>query len=286
MKLVSFSVNGRSSFGVVKDDGVIELGRRFQDRKIDTLRKFLAANQLPTATRLLESEKADFKLVEIEFAPVITDPDKIICIGLNYHDHVAEVGRAVTEKPALFARWPASQVGHLQPILKPTISDHFDYEGELAVIIGKTGRHITPESALSHVAGYACYNEGSVRDWQRHTSQFIAGKTFANSGSFGPWLVTSDEIANPSGLKLETRLNGAVVQSSSTDKMITDIPNLIAYCSTILPLIAGDVLVTGTPSGVGLKRTPPLWMKAGDTVEVEIAGIGILRNSVEDEKAA
>ena len=286
MKLVSFSVNGRSSFGVVKDDGVIELGRRFQDRKIDTLRKFLAANQLPTATRLLESEKADFKLVEIEFAPVITDPDKIICIGLNYHDHVAEVGRAVTEKPALFARWPASQVGHLQPILKPTISDHFDYEGELAVIIGKTGRHITPESALSHVAGYACYNEGSVRDWQRHTSQFIAGKTFANSGSFGPWLVTSDEIVNPSGLKLETRLNGAVVQSSSTDKMITDIPNLIAYCSTILPLIAGDVLVTGTPSGVGLKRTPPLWMKAGDTVEVEIAGIGILRNSVEDEKAA
>ncbi len=286
MKLVSFSVNGISSFGVVKDDGVIDLRRRFRNQGINTLRQFLEADALSKAAQLLESESADLKLAEIEFAPVIPDPDKIICIGLNYQDHVSEVGRTVTEKPPLFARWPASQVGHMQPIIKPTISDHFDYEGELAVVIGKTGRHIKPENAYTHVAGYACYNEGSIRDWQRHTSQFIAGKTFANTGSFGPWLVTTDEIANPAALKLETRLNGNTVQSSSTDKLIFDIPSLIAYCSTILPLIPGDVIVTGTPSGVGLKRNPPLWMKEGDTVEVEISGIGTLKNSVLNEQAA
>jgi 2-keto-4-pentenoate hydratase/2-oxohepta-3-ene-1,7-dioic acid hydratase in catechol pathway len=286
MKLVSFSVNGVASFGVVKDDGVIDLRRRFKNQGINTLRQFLEADALPKAAQLAKSEQPDLKLAEIEFAPVISDPDKIICIGLNYQDHVSEVGRAVTEKPMIFGRWPSSQVGHLQPIIKPTISDHFDYEGELAVVIGKTGRHIKPENALSHIAGYSCYNEGSIRDWQRHTSQFVAGKTFANTGSFGPWLVTADEIKDPTKLKLETRLNGNTVQSSTTDKLIFDIPTLISYCSTILPLIPGDVIVTGTPSGVGLKRNPPLWMKQGDIVEVEISGIGTLKNSVQNELAA
>ena len=281
MKLLSFQGrNGRPSYGALCDDGIIDLGARLARDGAPTLRSLLATGQLEVARKLAASTKADMPLEGLTFAPVISDPEKIICVGLNYRDHVAETGRTVTENPALFARYPASQVGHLAPLVKPKVSDAFDYEGELAVVIGTAGRHIHAEHALQHVAGYACYNEGSVRDWQRHTSQFLAGKSFAQSGSFGPWMVTSDEIPDPSKLTLETRLNGAVVQHTTTDLMITDVPHLIAYISTILPLTPGDVIVTGTPGGVGFKRTPPLWMKPGDTVEVEISGIGVLRNSV------
>ncbi|WP_445489914.1 fumarylacetoacetate hydrolase family protein [Rhodopseudomonas sp. RCAM05734] len=280
MKLVSFVENGRSSYGVVKEKGVVDLGRRLSERGFATLRQLLAGNALADAARLAASEQADFSLEKIQLAPVIPDPDKIICVGMNYRDHVAEVGRAVTEKPSLFARFAGSQVGHLQPMVKPTVSEQFDYEGEVAVVIGKAGRHISEADALSHIAGYSCYNEGSIRDWQRHTTQFLAGKTFAGTGAFGPWLVTSDEIPDPTTLTLETRLNGQTVQSTTTDKLITSIPELIAYCSTMLPLLPGDVIVTGTPGGVGLKRNPPLFMKPGDTVEVEVSGIGVLRNPV------
>ena len=164
--------------------------------------------------------------------------------------------------------------------MKPFVSDEFDYEGELAVIIGKTGRYIPADRALEYVAGYSCYNEASVRDWQRHTSQFLAGKSFAGTGGFGPWMVTADEIPDPSRLILETRLNGQVVQHTTTDCMITSIPEQIAYISTMLPLLPGDVIVSGTPGGVGVKRTPPLFMRPGDVAEVEISGIGILRNPV------
>ncbi|GCC48087.1 hypothetical protein chiPu_0032324, partial [Chiloscyllium punctatum] len=196
------------------------------------------------ATALVAANAADRAIDKIAFAPVIPDPGKIICVGLNYRDHVAETGRTVTEKPALFARFACSQVGHMQPIVRPKVSDNFDYEGELALVIGKEGRHIPAGQALDHVAGYACYNEGSVRDWQRHTSQFLSGKTFANSGSFGPWLVTRDEIPDPSKLTLQTRLNGTVVQHTTTDLLITGIPELITYISTICPLVPGDVIVT------------------------------------------
>lgn len=280
MKLISFVENGRSSYGVLTGKGVVDLGRRLGGRGFATLRQLLAGNGLADAARLAASEQADFPLDVLQLAPVIPDPDKIICVGMNYRDHVAEVGRAVTEKPSLFARFAGSQVGHLQPMIKPTVSEQFDYEGEVAVVIGKAGRHISEADALSHIAGYSCYNEGSIRDWQRHTTQFLAGKTFAGTGAFGPWLVTSDEIPDPTTLTLETRLNGRTVQSTTTDKLITSIPELIAYCSTILPLLPGDVIVTGTPGGVGLKRTPPLFMKPGDTVEVEVSGIGVLRNTV------
>lgn len=280
MKLVSFVDRGRSSYGVVKDGGVVDLGQRLSGRGFATLRQLLAGNGLAEAAKLAASEAPDFALEGLQLAPVIPDPDKIICVGMNYRDHVAEVGRTVTEKPSLFARFAGSQVGHLQPMIKPTVSEQFDYEGEVAVIIGKPGRHIAEADALSHIAGYSCYNEGSIRDWQRHTTQFLAGKTFAGTGGFGPWLVTSDEIPDPTRLTLETRLNGQTVQSTTTDKLITGIPELIAYCSTMLPLLPGDVIVTGTPGGVGLKRNPPLFMKPGDTVEVEISGIGVLRNPV------
>jgi 2-keto-4-pentenoate hydratase/2-oxohepta-3-ene-1,7-dioic acid hydratase in catechol pathway len=277
---MSFVADGRPSYGAVKQGRVIDLARRLPFR---SLRELLQADGLRKAEEVVATERADHALDAIAFAPVIPDPGKIICVGLNYRDHVAETGRTVTEKPALFARFPTSQVGHLRPIIRPRVSEQFDYEGELAVVIGRPGRHIGRADALAHVAGYACYNEGSIRDWQRHTSQFLAGKTFDCSGAFGPWLVTSDEIPDPGKLTLQTRLNGEIVQNTTTDLMISDVPDLIVYCSTIMTLMPGDVIVTGTPGGVGLKRTPPLFMKPGDTVEVEISGIGVLCNPVAAE---
>ena len=284
MKLVSFVTANGPGYGVVKDGGVVDLRRRFGDR-LPTLRALLSAGALPEAERIARDTAPDFPLDGLQLAPVIPDPDKIICIGMNYRDHVAEVGRTVTEKPALFARFAGSQVGHLQPLVKPAVSDQFDYEGELAVVIGKEGRHIPASRALEHVAGYSCYNEGSVRDWQRHTSQFLAGKSFAGTGAFGPWLVTADEIPDPARLILETRLNRQRVQHTTTDLMITTIPAQIAYISTMLPLLPGDVIVSGTPGGVGLKRSPQLFMRPGDIAEVEISGIGVLRNPVIAEVA-
>jgi len=279
MKLVSFMLAGEPAYGIIKDEGVVDLDRRLGG-KFPTLRALLDAGALAEAERLARDAKPDLSLDDLVFAPVIPNPDKIICVGLNYRDHVAETGRTVTEMPALFARFAGSQVGHLEPLVKPKVSDEFDYEGELAIVIGKKGRHIPAVRALEYVAGYSCYNEGSVRDWQRHTSQYLAGKTFAGTGGFGPWLVTADEIPDPSRLTLETRLNGKVVQHTTTDLMITNVPELIAYISTILPLSPGDVIVSGTPGGVGLKRNPPLFMQPGDVAEVEISGIGVLRNPV------
>ena len=284
MKLVSFvTAQGRPGYGAIRGDGVVDLGSRLT--AAPTLLSLLATGQMDKARQLAGDATVDIPLAGLKLMPVIPDPGKIICVGLNYHDHVVETGRTVTENPTLFARYPSSQVGHLQPLVKPTVSDHFDYEGELALIVGKGGRHIKADRALDHVAGYACYNEGSIRDWQRHTSQFLAGKSFAESGSFGPWMVTSDEIPDPTRLTLETRLNGKVVQHTTTDLMITPIPELIAYISTVFPLEPGDVIVTGTPGGVGAKRVPPLWMRPGDTVEVEISDIGVLRNPVIAEAA-
>jgi 2-keto-4-pentenoate hydratase/2-oxohepta-3-ene-1,7-dioic acid hydratase in catechol pathway len=284
MKLVSFVTGNGPGYGVVKDGGAVDLRRRFGDR-LPTLRALLSAGALPEAERVARHAAPDFPLDGLQLAPVIPDPDKIVCVGMNYRDHVAEVGRTVTEKPALFARFAGSQVGHLQPLVKPAVSDEFDYEGELAVVIGKHGRHIPAEHALEYVAGYSCYNEGSVRDWQRHTSQFLAGKSFAGTGAFGPWLVTADEIPDPSRLTLEARLNSKVVQHTTTDLMITSIPEQIAYISTMLPLLPGDVIVSGTPGGVGLKRSPQLFMRPGDIAEVEISDIGVLRNPVIAEAA-
>lgn len=284
MKFISFTINGQSTYGVVKDVGVIDLGVRLSEQGFPTLRSFLAGGDLRIAERLISSEQPDFAVEGLSFAPVIPDPDKIICVGMNYREHAAEVGRTIVDKPSLFARFAGSQVGHLQPMIKPKVSDQFDYEGELAVVIGRAGRHILAVDAFQHIAGYACYNEGSVRDWQRHSTQFLAGKTFAGTGAFGPWLVTRDEITDPRRLTLETRVNGTKVQHTSVGEMIFDIPALIAYCSAILPLLPGDVIVTGTPAGVGARRTPPLFLNPGDIVDVEVDGVGLLRNSIELEK--
>lgn len=281
MKLISYIHDGVSSYGVVKPDGVVDLASRLP--AIPDLRSLLAVEKLADAASLTEGAPADLPLSAIDFAPVIPNPDKIICVGLNYRDHIEETGRAVSDKPVLFARFSGSQVGHQRPMIRPAVSQRLDYEGELAVIIGKPGRHISAGSALAHVAGYSCYNDGSIRDWQAHTSQFLPGKTFAGTGAFGPWMVTPDEIPDPTVLSLETRLNGVQVQKTSTSLMIHGISDLIAYISTMLPLLPGDVLVTGTPAGVGSRRTPPLWMKPGDLVEVEISRIGVLANPVQEE---
>ncbi|MFG1210200.1 fumarylacetoacetate hydrolase family protein [Xanthobacter flavus] len=281
MKFASFTHAGKAGYGLVTGGGIVDLARRFPEAP--TLRTFIAGGLDRAAA--LAGAPADFALADVTLAPVIPDPDKIVCVGLNYHDHVVETGRTVTPNPMLFARYAGSQVGDGEALVKPLESDEFDYEGELAVIIGKPGRRICEADALSHVAGYACYNDASVRDWQRHTSQFMPGKTFAATGGFGPWMVSADEIGDPTRLSLATRLNGTEVQRTTVDLMITPIPTLIAYTSTILPLLPGDVIVSGTPGGVGARRTPKLFMKDGDVVEVEVSGIGVLRNPVVAERA-
>lgn len=278
MKLASFRLKGRASYGIVSGGAVVDLGARL-GRKYPDLKALIAGDGFAEA-RALERAGADARLEEIEFLPVIPNPGKILCIGLNYEEHRAETKRDKTEHPTVFLRVAESQVGHAQPMLCPRESTMFDYEGEIAVVIGKPGRRIPESAAWSHVAGYSCYNEGSVRDWQRHTTQFTAGKNFVATGAFGPWLVTLDEIGPGEKLSLATRLNGQVMQSATTDMMIFSIPRQIAYCSTFAPLAAGDVIVTGTPGGVGSRREPPVWLKPGDTVEVEVSRVGTLRNTV------
>jgi 2-keto-4-pentenoate hydratase/2-oxohepta-3-ene-1,7-dioic acid hydratase in catechol pathway len=214
---------------------------------------------------------------------VIPNPDKILCIGLNYETHRKETGRSEVENPTVFGRFANSQTGHLANIVRPRVSKDLDFEGELAVIIGRPGRYISRKDAWDHIAGYACYNEGSVRDYQRHTHQFTPGKNFPETGAFGPWMVTPDEAGDLAPLRLQTRLNGQVVQDATISQMIFDIPRQIEYCSAFTRLEPGDVIVTGTPGGVGSRRTPPLWMKPGDVVEVEIDRIGLLRNGIADE---
>lgn len=262
--------------------GIVDAGRKL-GVELPDLACVLAADAIDELHALAADAEPDLALAEVELLPVITDPDKILCVGINYRPHVEETGRDAPERPVLFTRFPGSQVGHGRPLVRPSVSHKFDYEGELAVIIGRRGRHIAPEGALRHVAGYSCFNDGSVRDFQRHSSQFTAGKNFAHSGGFGPWLTTADEIGDPARLTLETRLNGAVMQSADVADLIFDVPALISYCSTFTELLPGDVIVTGTPGGVGYVRKPPVYLQPGDVVEVEIPGVGVLRNGVVDE---
>ena len=280
MRLMSFKKSGRESFGLAVGAGVVDAGRRLQGT--GTLRDALLADSLP-ALRRLANEKPDFSRADVEFLPPVADACKLLCIGINYVPHMKEMGRERPEYPVVFVRFADSIVGHGQPMLRPLDSVQFDYEGELAVVIGRRARRVTRAAALDYVAGYACFNDGSVRDYQRHSQQFTPGKNFHASGSFGPWLVTTDEVPDPSKLRLTTRLNGQVVQDESVGELCFDVAQLIEYCSKWAELLPGDVIVTGTPGGVGAGRKPPLWMKAGDTVEVEISNLGVLRNSIADE---
>ena len=281
MKLATFKIGARPTWGVIAGDEALDVGSVLRDR-YGSLKAVLAADALSQVEAAVP-QAARHPLSEITWLPVIPDSNKVLCIGLNYEMHRLETGRAVVEHPTVFTRFADSQIGHLADIIRPRVSQHLDFEGELAIIIGKPGRYITRENAWSHIAGYSCYNEGSIRDFQRHTHQFAPGKNFPGTGAFGPWMMTPDEAGDITTMKLETRLNGTVVQEALISQMIFDIPCQIEYCSTFTNLEPGDVIVTGTPGGVGAKRTPPLWMKPGDIVEVEIDRLGILRNGVADE---
>lgn len=277
MRLVTFRWRGREAWGRVEGDDVIPL-----DTVFPSLRAAVEAGAL-NAERLSGAGGDPIPLDEIEFLPVVPNPGKILCIGLNYENHRRETGRAEVRNPTVFTRFADSQVGHLMPIRRPRESAELDYEGELAIVIGTGGRRIPAATALRHIAGYACYNDGSVRDWQAHTIQFTPGKNFPLTGAFGPWLVTPDEFGKPEAQRLQTRLNGTVMQDAVLRDMIFPIDRLIEYCSTFTLLSPGDVIVTGTPGGVGAKRDPQVFMKPGDLVEVEIEGIGVLRNEIADE---
>jgi 2-keto-4-pentenoate hydratase/2-oxohepta-3-ene-1,7-dioic acid hydratase in catechol pathway len=282
MRLISFERNRKPSFGIVVGEQIVDAGSKLAGR-FRNLREVLIAGELQRLRDMQELDP-DCALTDVTHLPVIADAAaKILCVGVNYLPHIKEMGRERPPFPVLFVRFADSIVGHEQPLIRPRASVQFDYEGELAVVIGKTARHVPRARAYEYVAGYSCFNDGSVRDFQRHTIQWTPGKNFHRSGSFGPWLVTSDEQPDPARMQLTTRLNGEVVQNESVGELCFDVPQLIEYCSTWTQLAPGDVIVTGTPGGVGAGRTPPLWMKAGDSVEVEISGIGVLRNDVVDE---
>lgn len=282
MKLVSYKHAGRESWGAVAGDRVLDLAAV---TGCATLAEFIASASFSEREALAALAKPGPLLAEIVFLPVIPRPEKIICSVRNYMDHHQEVlaagmQRELSEFPPIFLRVWRSQVAHGQPIVRPQVSESLDWEGELAVIIGKAGRDIPEANAWQYVAGYSCYNDASVREWQFHAKQIASGKNFEGTGAFGPWMVTADEIAPGRKLTLQTRLNGEVVQSSDTGQMIFDIPRLINYASTIFTLMPGDVIVTGTPAGVGWSKKPPRFMKPGDVVEVEIEAIGLLSNPV------
>ena len=282
MKLLSFEHAGQTRFGIVQGDGVIDLVKAMGGR-YPSLRALLAAQALAEVRGAIAGRSPDIALSEIRFLPVITDPGKIWCCGLNYVEHVRETQREVTEQPTFFMRVADSQVGHNQPMMRPAESGQLDFEAEVAVIIGKPGRRIAEQDVGAHIAGYACYNDGSVRDWQRHTSQWIPGKNFWRTGGFGPWMVTADEIPFGTEMTLTAHLNGQEMQRATTSMMIHSIARQIAYVSKVAPLQAGDVIVTGTPGGVGARRTPPIWMKAGDVIEIGIDKVGVLRNTITDD---
>ena len=282
MRLVSFKKSAKSSYGCLVEDDIIDLGGQFAGRYGD-LKSVLQGDALSEIADWVSGRSADLAEGDVELLPVIPNPEKIVCIGLNYEMHRKETQRDPTAQPVLFLRIAKSQIGHNQAILLPRESDQLDFEGELAVVIGKSGRRISRADAFDHIAGYACYNDATIRDWQFHTHQYTPGKNFLATGAFGPALVTGDEIEDVTALSLVTRLNGEEVQSAIIDQMIFDIADQIEYISKFTPLEAGDVLVTGTPGGVGMKRTPPLWMKEGDSVEVEISGVGLLRNPIAAE---
>ncbi len=279
MRIASFAVDGRETYGVVRDDGLVEASAGFRQRW-PTVRDLLSSEGFRQALADDTASARGTAMADVRMLPPVVRPGKIICVGLNYRTHIQETGREPPAYPVLFTRYPESLVGHRESLLRPSVSEQLDFEGELAVVMGRTAYRVGAASAKHHVAGYSCLNDGSVRDFQRHTIQFTAGKNFLKSGAFGPYLVTADELPEPEKQILTTRLNGAVVQQAEVSDLVFGIGALIEYISAILPLEPGDVIATGTTGGVGAARTPPLWMKPGDRVEVEISGIGILENPV------
>lgn len=273
MRLATCLFKGEARI-VREDDGILSL---LPPETGGNLKALLAAQRLP---ELDSMAGVPVDATDLVFLPPIVDPDKILCIGFNYKGHLTETGTPLPEHPSVFVRFVSSQVGHDQPVVAPSISPEFDYEGELAVVIGRPAWRVKASNALDYVAGYTCFAENSVRDFQAHAKQATAGKNFLHSGAIGPWLTTADEIPDPSALSLTTRLNGEVVQQDSLTSLIFNVSELIAYISSFTRLLPGDIIATGTPDGVGLFRDPKLWLRPGDVMEVDIPGVGLLRNRV------
>ncbi len=293
MKIVAFEGQGGPRLGVVEGDQVIDL--QTVDAKVPAdLGEWLAKNNGDTKTLGELAKKAPASarkpLSSLTYALPVGRPGKIICLGLNYLEHVKEGSQRdnIPKFPTIFFRGLTSMVPHGQPIIRPQVSEQLDYEAELILVVGKRAKHLTPANATSCIAGYSCGNEGSVREFQRKTTQWAMGKNFDRTGGFGPWLVTADELPDAAkGLKIQSRLNGQVMQSDNTDNMMFPVVEMLVYITQGITLEPGDVIFTGTPSGVGHARKPnPVWMKNGDTIEVEIERVGTLRNPIVDEKAA
>jgi len=276
MKFVSYEYTHGPRFGAVIGNDIIDLSDAGH-----SLRGVLATGPLGNLQVVASKRKPTAALDHVVLLQVIPDAQRVICVGKNYRDHAAEMGGAAPEHPNLFMRTVQSLVGHRQSIVAPSASSEYDYEGELAVVIGKGGRRIPVDKALSHVAGYTCFLDGTLRDFQKHS--FTAGKNFDSSGACGPWLVPATEVPDPQNLMLTTRINGEVMQQANTSEMIHSVAAVISYISTFTHLEPGDVIATGTPAGVGAARKPPKWLRPGDTVEVEIEGIGTLANTVISE---
>ncbi len=281
MKLASIRLRGKHTFGVVRDDGFVDLGARLQGRCTDLV-DLLAKDLLAEARQMAATGPADAPLDQLEWLPVNPRSDmRMFALGWAYKAHQLEAGKEDLLHPNMFSKHPQSLVGHGQPIVRPSVSDRFDFEGEVALIIGKGGRHIPADQAMAHIAGYSIVMDGSVRDYQKHS--VTAGKNFDASSAFGPWMVTADEIPDPKSMVLTTRLNGQVMQHSGFDLMAWDLGELVHYISSICTLLPGDVIATGTPGGVGHRRDPQVFMVPGDVLEVEVSRIGILRNTVVQE---
>jgi 2-keto-4-pentenoate hydratase/2-oxohepta-3-ene-1,7-dioic acid hydratase in catechol pathway len=285
MRLATFSVKGKHSYGAVVGNGVVDLGSRL-GKKYPTLIELIRAGAKDEAATEAKA-KPDYRLGEVQFLPPVPGAEKILCVGINYPERNTEYKDALRDKPKypnLFVRFPGSLVGHEQPILRPKVSEKFDYEGEIVIVIGKEGRNVPRERALEHVFGLTLGNEGSVRDWLRHgTMNVTQGKNFDQSGSIGPWIATSDEVDPGKNLHLMTRVNGELRQDDSTDRLSWDFAELIRYITMFTTLKPGDLLFTGTPTGAGGHQSPPKWLVPGDVVEVEVPEIGILRNTAADE---
>jgi 2-keto-4-pentenoate hydratase/2-oxohepta-3-ene-1,7-dioic acid hydratase in catechol pathway len=281
MKLASYKVRGRDSFGVVVGEGVVDLKTRLSPQFTSVL-DLLREGGLDIAREVVRGVRADFPLRELEFLPPVLQPEKIVCIGINYANRNADYGEAELPKyPSIFFRAPGSLVGHRQPIVRPRESEQLDYEGEIALVIGRVGRRIAAERALNYVAGATLCNEGTIRDWMRHGKFNVTqGKNWDASGSIGPWLVTADEIELALPLRITAKVNGELTQDDTTGSMIKSFADIIGYVSTFMTLKPGDIIVTGTPVKLGPRREHPVWLKPGDVVEIEVPEIGVLRNSV------
>jgi 2-keto-4-pentenoate hydratase/2-oxohepta-3-ene-1,7-dioic acid hydratase in catechol pathway len=284
-RLATYSVGGRSAYGAVVDGGMVDLSARFA-KDFPTLREVIAAGALQKLAEDSAARAPDHALDAITFLPPIPQPEKIICIGVNYPDRNAEYkdGSDAPKYPSMFMRTPRSFVGHAAPLVRPHASPQLDYEGEVVIVIGKTGRHITQAAALDHIAAITLCNEGTIRDWLRHAKFNVTqGKNFDGTGSIGPWLVPYLAEAQIADIRLTTRVNGELRQDDRTSRLIFPFRYLINYISTFTTLVPGDVIVTGTPTGAGARFDPPRYLKPGDVVEVEAEGIGVLRNGVVDE---